>query len=211
MTRPLSRVRANFLRSIGICRDFITRVDTGPVGARLLARHRLWAYEMALVKASAGWERYLELSLAHYVLGDRAPGGRLYARRRRLEGASLAEIRRTFAGDRDFVDWLKVSSVTNRAEQWLRDGEPFNSALLSAGSALGYAPLIRNASVHSSDDSRDKLRDKTRKLYGSVPRELVPGALLAGKAPPSLGMGAQPTLLFGYLELFERLATRITP
>lgn len=176
----------------------------------LTAPQLTWAYEHAMLKATVAWELFLENALALYVVGERAPSGRLYARRKRITGGTVRQVRITFRGDSEFVSWLSVEAVSGRAEEWLRDGGPFSNALASAGSPLAYVRILRNAIAHNSDAAWEKFEEKTRRLYGSVPRSLSPGSQLSAAPAASLGLPG-PTLFEGTVALFRALSSQITP
>src|SRR5690348_7373783 len=131
--RALTRVRDQLLVELSSCSGFVNRCRLArtPRGGRpaLNGSQLAWAHEHALLKATVAWELFLESALAHYVVGERAPSGRLFARRRKLQARTIKEIRITFRGDSDFVSWLSAPAVTERAEEWLRGGGPFSNAL----------------------------------------------------------------------------------
>lgn len=214
MARPLVAVRDRLLRELDACRDLLHRsaeVRSAVDNRQGFSRAQLrWIHELSLIKATTAWELYLELSLAHYVLGHRAPGGRLFARKKQLRGVSLAATRKTFAGDGEFVSWIEFKVVTDRADKWLRGGEPFRTVLGSVGAPLHYVRFLRNAIAHSSASAWELFESKTRTYYGALPRDATPGSQLMAAPAASFGLGPG-TLLEGLIDLFEALTKRITP
>jgi hypothetical protein len=214
MGRPLVAVQAALKRELDECRAIAHRSVTvrDATSSRLgfTRTQQLWMHELCLLKATRAWETYLEHSLAHYVLGHRAPHGRLFARTKHFKRVSIKAVKQTFTGDNEWVSWIEYKAVRDRATEWLRDGEPFTTALGSAGAALGYVKVLRNAIAHDSDSVWEKFDERTRILYGSVPRNATPGSQLLLPPAPSFGLGST-ALLEGLITLFGKLSDQITP
>src|SRR5437016_10422147 len=158
MPKNLAKLRSKFVSCITDAEDLLNRSRTArhPSQSRpAFTRYQLeCCAECALLKLTVASEAFLEQSLGAYVIGERSPSGFRPARKRKLDmpHSHALEI---FRGDREFVGWNAPGRVIQRAESWLRNGEPFTAALAPISQALGYVKLMRNAIAHESESATD--------------------------------------------------------
>lgn len=210
----LLRARAEFFSRIEIAEEFALRCRNArhPTATRCALTNRQieWAAEMALLKLVLGSERFFELTLALYVLGDRAPSGFRPRRNRKLD-LSLAATTEVFRGDQDFVGWNDPSIIIQRAERWLKGGEPYRTTLSAASQLLGYLKQMRNVVAHESDSANEKYRKATRRLYGALPRRLCPGKQLISPPPPAIPYLIGVDLLDAAIASYRVVGRQIVP
>lgn len=174
-------------------------------------RHEMeWIYETAAIKMVVSAERFLEYSLGMYVIGVRK-GTKYRPRRVRILSVSLPAILSIFAGDRNFVGWVDGSAVVKRAKEWLRDGEPFNRALVPNRLLLNYVQIMRNSICHDSDSAFESFQEETRLRYGALPSRVTPGFLLMSAPPLSFSLLGSPTLFAGIADTYKWIAKQIVP
>jgi len=165
--------------------------------------------ETSFLCGCVAWERFLELSLAHYVLGERAPSG--YRPKRIIKmRATLPRMRKVFAGDKNYVGWIESGVVRKRAGVWLKDGGPYGPALTSGGTLLTYLRKLRNVVAHDSESAFGEFEDATRQYYGSVPSNFSAGGQLLAVSAPSFG-GTGGELLSDAFAAYRLLAQQIVP
>jgi hypothetical protein len=122
---------------------------------------------------------------------------------------SLPEILRVFRGDAAFVGWIDANAVTGRADEWLRNGEPFRTALGATRQTLSFVQKMRNVIAHESDTAFDKYGDEARRLYGAMPKVLGPGYQLLTAPPTGLIGMTSATLFAGVTATFRWIAATI--
>ncbi len=214
MPGQLRRNRDAFFRAIDNAEDFLNRSRT----ARHSTANRIayttmqleWVAEHTLLKMTVACELFLERSMGAYVIGERAPSGFRAARTRRLN-VPLSEAIRIFRGDRDFVGWISPGLVIQRAEAWLRNGEPFSSALAPMSLLLGYVRLMRNSIVHESESANELFLNRTLALYGPLPGFVTPGRQLCQPCPAGLPGLIGPDLISAIIATYRALAASVVP
>jgi hypothetical protein len=210
----LDKTKVAFQRSISDAEDFVRRCKN----ARHARHNRAafaktyvgWAHELATLKMIVASELFLEVSLGLYAIGNRAGSGYRPRRRRKID-ISLPEVLDVFRGDRPYVGWVDPGAVIGRAENWLRSGEPFRTALSSTSQLLSFVQKMRNVIAHESESAFDKYEQEARRLYGARPKEVSPGCQLA--APPPAGLtGVLGVSLFdGVAGTYRWIASTIVP
>lgn len=186
MPNRLHQVRARFESRIAAAEHFVDRCSLAchaSTTARSLNLAQMeWAYEASLVKIIIASEEFFENSLGLFVLGQRTPSGYRPRRRRTLD-TSLPQALDVFRGDQDFVGWNSPTTIIDRAERWLRNGEPFRTPLSAGSQLLVYLRRMRNLICHDSDSAFEEYERATRALYGALPSRLIPGAQLLASPP----------------------------
>jgi hypothetical protein len=214
MPRNLENVRTRFETCITSAEQFLNRCRTARHSTASRAAFRQleleWCAEHALLKITVASEAFLEQALGAYVIGERAPGGFRAARKRKLH-VPHSHALQIFRGDRKFVGWNAPGLVIQRAEFWLRDGEPFTTALAPVSQVLGYVRLMRNAIAHESESATDEFLIRTRQLYGALPRSVSPGHQLLEPCPAALPGLAGADLFTGIALMYRSLATTVVP
>lgn len=210
----LVKCRNDFMSSLDQAVSFIGRCDKatkrGSKALALTVEFRFWCTEAALLKCFVAMECFLEVSFGLYITGERLRGRPSPQRLKRLN-ATLPVALETVRGDQRFVGWNDAETIRSRAEKWFRNGEPFRSALVPAAPMLNYLKSARNVIAHGSDSAEADFANRTRKLFGSVPKRLLPGAVLRGPPPSTMQVFSKPTLLEEGLEVMRCLGTSIVP
>jgi hypothetical protein len=210
----LKLARSVFEKRIDAAEDYVNRCRK----ARHDSTNRLaltrdlteWSAELALLKLVLGSERFFEITMALYVLGDRSPSGYRPRRLRKLDTTTRGVIA-VFRGDQDHIGWNSPAAVIGRAERWMMAGEPFQTALASASQLLAYLVKMRNVVAHESDSAIDKYRNATRALYGGLPNRICPGAQLIGAPPTAIPYLAGASLLEAAIASYRLVAKGIVP
>jgi|SRR5215831_5708205 len=176
-----------------------------------LTRDQLeWSAELALLKLVLGSERFCEMALTLYVLGERSPSG-YRPRRLRIMNTSVREMFDVFRGDQAFVGWNSPDVIIGRAERWLRGGEPFQMTLSGASQLLGYLQKMRNVVAHESDSAFEKYKKATRTLYGGMPKRISPGLQLTSPPPSAIPYLLGTSLLDSAIATYRLMANQIVP
>ena len=163
-----------------------------------------------MLKLIIASEQFFETTLGLFTLGHRTPRG-YRPRRLRFLNCSLPAALDVFRGDQDFVGWNSPSVIIDRAARWLRNAEPYQTPLSSASQLLSYLKKMRNAMAHDSDDAREKYAEATRRLYGSLPKRVYPGAQLLQPPPPGIGYLTGQNLFDATLRTYRLIAQQIVP
>jgi hypothetical protein len=137
--------------------------------------------ELAFLRCFLAWEVFLEEAFYQYILGRAAPDGTQYARY--LQPRNMTHAKQVIRGGRAFVTWTDTRSIIDRAEMFLRDGEPFATALGNASSDFADMVKIRNRIAHRSDRATADFLELVRRTLGSVPQGMSPGRFLRGTDP----------------------------
>jgi hypothetical protein len=138
--------------------------------------------ELAFLRCFLSWEIFLEECFLAYASGSETPSGTTYtcflaAPNRESTKAILVGERRAFA------TWTNPKDVTQRAQLYFEKGEPFASALATAGGALADMVVVRNRIAHRSGTAAQNFLSLIRRRYGSVQPGMSPGRFLLGPAP----------------------------
>lgn len=150
------------------------------------------------------------MTLGMYVVGDKTASG--YAPRRlKKVRMSLAQIIDVFRGDQDFVGWNNPPDVIERAERWLKNGEPYQTVLSAASQTLAYVKKMRNVIAHQSPAALAKYTDATRKLYGALPPHCSPGDQLQQPPPRAIPGLTGATFFEATINIYRRVAAGVAP
>lgn len=208
----LNNMRDRFEHRVLEAETFVSRCGAAlhhrGYGAALLARQLEWAHELAMLKVIVASEEFFETTMGLYVIGERTSRG-YRPRRRRQVRSSLPEVLKVFRGDRDYVGWGHPADVIQRAEQWLRNGDPYQTTLSAASQLLVYLKTMRNCIAHESDSAFDKYKNATRKLYGALPRNVSPGAQLILPPPAAIPGLVGASLFDASLGVYRLVAQQI--
>ncbi len=75
-----------------------------------------------------------------------------------------------------FIDWTNPETVMQRAEIYLKDGEPIKSILSGAKRDLLDMKILRNHIAHNSAESNRQYEKMLRRIYGVAPlNTMTPG------------------------------------
>jgi hypothetical protein len=216
MPRRLVRVRAEFRESLASAIAFAQRAQTArhPIADRPAFRrqHVEWACEAALLKIFVAWETYMEMVMACYATGQRAPSGYRAPRlpQRRLT-MSVPQVARLFRGEQRFLGWSDPGVVIRRAKHWFRNGEPFTTHVGGVAQTVLYLKAVRNAVAHESDSAYGTFLAETRRVYGAVVGSPTPGGQLLGPCPPGIPGLAGPNLLEAAGQSLDAIALALAP
>ncbi len=162
--------------------------------------------ELAFLRAYLAWEVFLEESFVLYLLGVKAPRGRV-PHRFTLPPNRRAAKQWVIPEGHPFAKWDAVA-VSSRAQRFFRSGHPFTAVLRGNQSGLHEAKTIRNAVVHESDNARDRFETLVRGKLRTLPPNLTVGGFLSTPVPDST---PPQSFLELYLGKFEFVARRIVP
>lgn len=155
--------------------------------------HKDIVVEMAFLQAFISWETFLEETFILYLMGKKAPKGRLP--RRYVFPPSRKFAAEFIVRGRRFADWTVASTVIERAKRFFHNGEPYITVLRSDLHKFKEMKTIRNAIVHSSVNSQEQFKKLVRDKIGTIPPRLTIGGFLnatvVGSSPPQ-----------SYLELY---------
>lgn len=214
MASRLDQARISFEGRVDEAADFASRCAVarhGTTERRALVNAQIeWAHELATLKIIVASERFFEVTLGLYVLGNRTSRG-FRARRLKKVNSSLPQILDIFRGDKEFVGWVEPAAVIERASRWLREGEPYQTTLSSAGQLLTYLKKMRNVVAHESDDASEKYASATRSLYGALPRRVTPGAQLLQPPPPAIPYLVGNNLFEALVGTYRLIGRQIVP
>jgi hypothetical protein len=109
---------------------------------------------------------------------------------------------------REYLDWTSPTAVIERAEIYLKDGEPIKLVFTSNQTVLTQMKSIRNHVAHNSNKSLSQYKKVLQKLHGTLPIRIPrPGEFLLQIVPRS----SPPThYLVHYLMILKTVATEIT-
>jgi hypothetical protein len=201
----LMQILQDLSSAFSFAADLIVRAHlTDPTGTPTNTPDiRAFMTEAAVLKCYIGWERFLEQSFAHYMLGAASTTGKkvvAYA-----QPPSIAHALRMPIGTQRYMDWGNPQIVLKVADLFLENGEPYKSCISAILSDLTDMRAIRNAAAHlstSTSEQLDKiaLRRLNRAQAGITVYELV-------TAPDPSGAGH--SLLESYTGQLAAAATHI--
>lgn len=174
----LTQITQDLAAAFSFSADLIARAHTvDSTGApQNTPEIRIFMTEAAVLKCYIGWERYLEQSFAHYLLGAPSTTGKrviAYAHPPSFDHALKLPI-----GTQRYMDWGNPQTVLKVADLFLQDGEPYKSSISAILGDLTDMRAIRNAAAHlstSTSEQLDKiaLRRLNRARLGITVYELV--------------------------------------
>lgn len=109
---------------------------------------------------------------------------------------------------REYLDWTSPTAVIERAETYLKDGDPVKLVFTSNQTILTQMKSIRNYIAHNSNKSSEQYKKILRQLHGTLPLKIPrPGEFLLQIVPHS----SPPThYLVHYLRKLKAVAADIT-
>lgn len=210
----LELIRSVFESRINEADQFVQRCRQsrhGTTNRAALTRDQLeWSAELALLKLVLGSERFFEMALTFYVLGERSPKG-YKPRRLKIVTSSVHGMLEVFRGDQAFVGWNSPDVIISRSERWLRGGEPFQTTLSGASQILNYLVKMRNVVAHESDTAFEKYQKATRALYGGMPKRICPGLQLSSPPPSAIPYLVGTSLFDSAIASYRLIARQIVP
>jgi hypothetical protein len=160
--------------------------------------------ELAFLRCFLAWEVLLEESFYQYALGRPAPSGARFPCY--LTPNSMEHAKQVIRGGRGFVTWTDSSRIIERAEMFLRDGEPYATALGTISSDLADMVKIRNRIAHRSERATEDFLALVRRKRGYVPQGESPGRFLRGT-----DAGAADRRFDVYVAMLRITAAQIVP
>ena len=168
-------------------------------------RRRDTITETAFLRAFTAWEVFLEETFILYLLGYRAPRGRVP--RRYGFPPSRAAASEWCADGKEYAKW-NPADVQRRADRWFQHGMPFTPALQGQQHRLNQLITIRNAIAHVSSSAHTKFEGLVRQELTALPPNTTVGNFLLtvkpGTAPPQ-------SFMEFYLGQIEQIASNIVP
>jgi hypothetical protein len=161
-------------------------------------------HELAFLRCFLAWEVFLEDTFYAYLLGRAAPDGSTY--QRYLTPRGLDHAKEVIRGGRPFITWTDPARVVDRAELFLRHGEPYATVIGNVSSELVEMRTVRNRIAHRSDSASAKFLELVRQRLGTVPNGMSAGRFLRGT-----DAGATSTRFEVYLTLLRVSAAAIAP
>ena len=161
--------------------------------------------ELSFLRCFLAWEVFLEEIFLSYAQGKAAPGGTVFPSY--VAAPTQAHLRDMLRGERrPFVSWSNPTDVTRRAGLYLKDGEPFQSALATISTPLNDMITVRNRIAHRSGTAATRFLALVRQRHGSVQPGMSPGRFL-------LAPGTNPASrrLDEYVVLLKTTARAIAP
>jgi hypothetical protein len=173
---------------------------------RFLKQHNEWLIQMSFFKGFLAWEKFLEESFIHYLLGETAPNSTPLLRYAIPLDRTHAE---KFASEgKKYPDWTDIVKIINRATLFFKLGGPYPTALQSQQAKLQDIKTIRNAIAHSSTYSKQKFQSLVRRELGNCPHDLTIGGFLTMTKPNT----SPPESFFeSYVNILRFLANEIVP
>ena len=109
---------------------------------------------------------------------------------------------------REYLDWTSPTAVIERAETYLKDGEPVKLVFTSNQTVLNQMKSIRNHIAHNSKKSLEQYKKVLRQSQGTLPLTISrPGEFLLQIVPHS---SPATHYLVHYLRILRRVAADIT-
>jgi len=210
--RKLSAVLAALAKSLNQTEQLAAAAHQWSVAAfpkgvpKFSAHHKEMVTELAFLRAFLAWEAFLEESFILYLWGKQPPKGHSPIRYASPPTREVAE--QLVAEGRDYADWTVASKVIKRAERYFKDGKPFSPALRSQLHMFEEMKTIRNAIVHSSTFSQEKLKGLMRRKLSTYPPNLTAAGFLAMTVP---GSSPPESFLEAYLSRILLAAETIVP
>jgi hypothetical protein len=165
---------------------------------------RFVVVEAAFLKVFIAWETIQEKSFLEFLMGAPSASGSVMPCF--VQPKDRAHAVRLLIGMGRFVDWSTPDPVRRLANNFLANGEPFESVLASIYSDLIDLKTIRNAAAHVSTTTIQPLDAlASRKLQRNI-SGISPAAFLLSPDPTS-SLGS--TIFEGYTSVLDAAAQRI--
>jgi hypothetical protein len=163
--------------------------------------------ELAFLRCFLAWETFLEESFVLYLSGQKPPKGRAPSRYAFPPNLGVA-MEWVIPEGQDYATWTVAARVTERAQRFFRNGQPYAPVLRSNQSALDESRTLRNAIAHASASAQSKFETLVRNRLGVFPPKLTVGGFLGMVVP-----GSAPPISFldHYLQKIEFAAQQMVP
>lgn len=187
--------------------QWIVRAN-GPQKPRFTIAYRDMLVELAFLHLFLAWERFLEESFLLYMLGKQSP--RNYAPQRFVTPPTRAHAFQLTLPERgrSYAEWDNVDVVRERAQRFFGKGDPYERVLSDHTHILKEIQTIRNAIVHRSISSQDKLEKLVRNKVSYLPSNFRVGTFLIAVVR---GHTVPISYLDYYLNVLNRAARDIVP
>lgn len=129
-------------------------LDTGGQYERPLSERALIS-EACFLKLFVGLEEFLELSFAHYLVGNMSTAR--WRPRKFARPSNTDHALKMLIGTQRFVDWSTPDTVVKYAELYFENGEPFKSTLSGTIGHLQSMKTVRNSTAHLSTTTQTAL------------------------------------------------------
>jgi hypothetical protein len=160
--------------------------------------------EAAFLKVFIAWETVQERSFLEYLMGATSASGSVMPRF--VQPKDRAHAAKLLIGAGRFVDWSTPDPVRRLANNFLDNGEPFESVLASIHGDLLDLKTIRNAAAHVSITTVQPLDAlASRKLQKNIAG--ISAAALLLSTDPTSRSGA--TIFEAYTSVLDEAAQRI--
>jgi hypothetical protein len=171
--------------------------------------HRDLIAEVAFLQAFLSWESFLEETFVLYAWGKIPPKRRSSPKCVYPPPHSRELVEQILVPEgKKYIEWTEVNQVTNRAERFFVDGNPYCRVMRPNQSRLENMKFIRNAIAHASSYSQQKFQELVRNELGTFPPHLTIGGFLLTTMPGS----SPPTSFFeNYLSYLYLMADDIVP
>jgi hypothetical protein len=165
---------------------------------------RFVVVEAAFLKVFIAWETIQERSFLEFLMGVASANGSVMPCF--VQPKDRAHAAKLLIGLGRFVDWSTPDPVRRLANNFLANGEPFESVLASIHSDLMDLKTIRNAAAHASTTTVQPLDAlASRKLQRNISGISAAAFLLS--TDPTSRSGS--TIFEGYTSVLDAAAQRI--
>jgi hypothetical protein len=160
------------------------------------------AYEFCFLTCFLAWERFVENTFVLYMLGKKTDEG--YGPKSYVKPVNREHAYDFVREGRDYADWTSPDIVIRKSTLFFENGDPYRGALGPVTSDIKDMKTIRNAIVHMSAESREKVRTLIRdKLV------YARGGITVGEFLSAMLKGRNVTYITHYRELLELTSGRI--
>ena len=172
----------------------------------MLSRSQLYSLnESAFFAAFRALENFVEECFILYTMGKRNIGNstaKTYILSRDYE-----RNRRIIKSGNHYLDWNTPERVIERAELFLKEGEPVKRIFQSNADVLRRMKRIRNHIAHNSDESNSDFRKVVRHELGALPVRFPSAGEFLDMRTPRL---AQSSFLRHYISEIGRIAFQLS-
>lgn len=160
------------------------------------------AYEFSFLRCFLAWEWFIENTFILYMLGEKTDKG--YRPKCYVKPVNREHAYDFVKEGRDYADWTSPDIVIRKSRLFFENGDPYEDALGPITSDIQDMKTIRNAIVHMSAESREKVRTLIRdKLV------YARGGIAVGEFLSVMLKGKDITYITHYRELLEFTSERI--
>lgn len=162
---------------------------------------------LQFLRMHLAWEEFLESVFIRYMCGCSSPSG-ISPTLLKTKERCVADATRTLFGTSRFLSWAPRETI-DRANVYLDKGEPFSTAIGSAGHSLECIYVIRNRFAHRSEYAKERFKEVVRWELGYNPPGMTPGRFLLTEK--TLGRGVRKTYFQYYSEILLILSSGVVP